>query len=295
MLSRRSLLQLASLFPLAAALPAIAGEAPPLKAVASFSILCDMVREIGGGHVDVTTLVGPNGDAHVYEPTPADARAGADILFLNGLDFEAWLPRLVKTAGFTGREVVVSQGVSPRHFENGSTDPHAWQNLANGMVYAANIAEGLAKADPAHAGAYEQNAAGYRGKLKSLDEQVRSAFARIPESRRKIVTSHDAFGYFGAAYGVAFIAPNGLSTEAEASAADVARIIDQIRAEKITAVFVENITNTKLTDQIARETGAKIGGELYSDALSPPDGDAPTYVRMFEWNLRQLTQALGVS
>jgi zinc/manganese transport system substrate-binding protein len=311
MLDRRTLLGAVAGVALFALSPLVAVAAEPLKVVASFSILGDMVQEIGKEHVAVTTLVGPDGDAHVYEPTPADASsiAAADLLVVNGLDFETWLPRLVAASGFEGAEVVATEGIEPRafddhhadhgegghHHDHGSNDPHAWQSLANGVIYARNIAAALAEADPDNAAAYGANAAAYIASLEALDTTVKAAFAAIPAERRKIVTSHDAFGYFGAAYGIEFIAPTGISTEAEASAADVARIIDQIRAEHITAVFVENITNPRLIEQIAAETGATLGGELFSDALSGDDGPAPTYVKMFEYNTRQLTKALGTS
>lgn len=323
MLNRRTLLGAAAGVALCALSPVGAFAAEPLKVVASFSILGDMVQEVGKEHVTVTTLVGPDGDAHVYEPTPNDAAslAAADVLVVNGLDFETWLPRLVAASGFRGAEVVTTTGITPLAFEDhdeddhdhdetaeshdhhdgghhhhhGPNDPHAWQSLANGVIYARNIAAALAKADPGNAAAYEANAASYIASLEALDAEVKAAFAAIPAERRKVVTSHDAFGYFGAAYGVEFIAPTGMSTDAEASAADVAGIIDQIKAEHITAVFVENITNTKLIDQIAAETGATVGGELFSDALSGPDGPAPTYLKMFEWNTGQLTRTLGTS
>ncbi|MBB3950516.1 metal ABC transporter substrate-binding protein [Aureimonas jatrophae] len=289
----------------------------PIRVVASFSILGDMVREIGGEHVAVTTLVGPDGDAHVYEPKPSDARAlgAADLLVVNGLRFEGWLPRLVDTAGFKGHEVVATDGLAPIPFagedehdhtedaahdheaehaahEHGVDDPHAWQNLANGVVYAQNIVKGLTEADPAHAADYQAKGNSYVAAIQALDREVRSRLDAIPEARRKVVTSHDAFGYFGKAYGIAFIAPEGVSTEAEASAADVAQIIHQIRDENITAVFVENVTDPRLIDRIVAETGAKVGGTLYSDALSGPDGPASTYLAMFRNNLAQIVAAL---
>ena len=282
----------------------------PLSVVASFSILGDMVKEIGGDHVAVTTLVGPNGDAHVYEPTTADAKtlASTQLLVTNGLGLEKWLPRLLSASGFAGATVVASEGVEPREMAEGSEeasnatgghgddegrlDPHAWQDLANGVLYARNIEMGLVEADPAHANDYRAAAESYTRQLEDLNTEVKAKFAQIPADRRTIVTTHDAFGYFAAAYGLTLIAPEGMSTEAEASAADVADIVDQIRRQHIKAVFIENISNTKLMDQIARETGAVIGGELYSDALSPPDGPAPTYVKMFQWNTQQLTEAL---
>ena len=279
-----------------------AEAADKLKAVASFSILGDMVKQVGGDRIELATLVGPDGDAHVFEPTPSDAKtlAGAQILFMNGLGFEGWMERLEKSSGFKGKVVVASEGVKPRTMteeEDGKaeeiTDPHAWQSLANGKLYIANIRNGLIAVDPDGKAIYEANAAKYLDEIGAEDEAVKAALAKLPEDRRKIITSHDAFGYFGAAYGLKVIAPEGVSTEAEASAKDVAKIIRQIRAEHIPAVFMENITDHRLLDQIARETGAKIGGTLYTDALSPPDGPAPTYLDMFRNNVGVLTAALS--
>ncbi len=276
--------------------------ADKLKAVASFSILGDMVKQVGGDRVEVTTLVGPNGDAHVFTPTPADAKmlAGAQVFFVNGLGFEGWMERLEKASGFKGELVVASKGVKPLTMveeEGGGsevvTDPHAWQSLANGKIYVANIRDGLIKADPAGKATYEANAAKYLAAIDAEENAVKEAIASLPPARRRIITSHDAFGYFADAYGLEIIAPEGVSTESEASAQDVAKIIRQIRAEHIPAVFVENVTDRRLLDQIARETGAKIGGELYSDALSPPDGPAPTYLGMFRHNIGALTAALA--
>jgi zinc/manganese transport system substrate-binding protein len=293
-----ALLLLASIF----GLPASADAADKIKAVASFSILGDMVKQVGGDRIELATLVGPDGDAHVFEPTPSDAKtlAGAQILFMNGLGFEGWMERLEKSSGFKGKVVVASEGVKPRTMteeEDGKaeeiTDPHAWQSLANGKLYIANIRNGLIAVDPDGKAIYEANAAKYLDEIGAEDEAVKAALAKLPEDRRKIITSHDAFGYFGAAYGLKVIAPEGVSTEAEASAKDVAKIIRQIRAEHIPAVFMENITDHRLLDQIARETGAKIGGTLYTDALPPPDGPAPTYLDMFRNNVGVLTAALS--
>ena len=289
---------------LAAMLGATAGTqaAEPMKVSASFSILGDMVRQVGGNRVQVFTFVGPNGDAHVYEPTPADAKnlAASQILFVNGLGFEGWMERLEKSSGFKGKVVVASTGVKPRTMieeEGGKpetiTDPHAWQSLANGKLYVIDIRDALIAADPDGKAVYEANAAKYLGEIMQEDDAVRAALATLPEARRKIITSHDAFGYFGAAYGLEVIAPEGVSTDSEASAQDVAKIIRQIKAEHIPAVFIENITDHRLLDQIARETGAKIGGELYTDALSPADGPAATYLDMFRHNVGALTAALS--
>lgn len=269
-----------------------------LKVAASFSILGDMVKQVGGDRVEVVTFVGPNGDAHVYEPTPADAKAlsQSKILFINGLGLEGWMTRLENSSGFKGKVVTVSNGVKPRKMledEKTTTDPHAWQDLANGEVYAANIRDALIAADPAGKVTYEANAKKFIDAMAAMDANVRQAIAKLPLERRRIITTHDAFGYFGAAYGLEIIAPEGVSTESEASAQDVAKIIRQIRSENIPAVFLENVTDHRLLDQIARETGAKIGGELYTDALSPADGPAATYLDMFRHNIETLTAALS--
>ena len=293
-----ALLLVASLF----GLPAEADAADKVKAVASFSILGDMVKQVGGDRVELVTLVGPDGDAHVFDPTPADAKmlANAQILFVNGLGFEGWMDRLAKSSGFKGKTVVASNGVKPLTMveeeggkEEEIADPHAWQDLANGKIYVANIRDGLIAIDPEGKEIYEANAANYLNEIGVMEDAVKAAFAKLPPARRKIITSHDAFGYFGAAYGLEVIAPEGVSTEAEASAKDVAKIIRQVKDEHIPAVFIENIADHRLLDQIARETGAKIGGTLYSDALSGPDGPAPTYLDMFKNNVGALTTALS--
>lgn len=282
-----------------------------LPVVASFSILADLVREVGGDRVAVTTLVGPNGDAHVYSPTPADAKAvaAAKLILVNGLKFEGWLPRLVRSASAKGTVVTATKGVMPIEAEDdhdhdkkgahahghdhGGDDPHAWQNIANAKIYVANIRDALVAADPQGKSLYEANAGAYLVKLDAVDAELKAAVARIPAERRKAITSHDAFGYFAKAYGIEFIAPQGVSTEAEASAKDVARIIRQIKAQKIPAIFLENVTNPRLIEQIARETGAKIGGRLFSDALSDANGPAGTYIAMMKHNISQIEKALA--
>ncbi|MGO9703437.1 MAG: metal ABC transporter substrate-binding protein [Xanthobacteraceae bacterium] len=271
-----------------------------IKAVATFSILGDLVRNIGGDRVEITTLVGPNGDAHVYSPTPGDARklAAANVVFVNGLGLEGWMTRLITASGTKAPMFVVTKGVTPRQMQDednrGRTaiDPHAWQSVADAKMYVANIRDGLATIDPDGKSTYDANAAAYLAKLDELEKEVKAAIDGIPADRRKIFTTHDAFGYFGAVYGIAFIAPEGVSTEAEPSAKDVARIITQIKKQKIPAVFLENISDPRLMDQIARETGAIIGGTLYSDALSEPGGPAATYIDMMRHNVHEFTKAL---
>lgn len=299
MLTRRLLTAALIVF---AAIPAFAQEkaAGKIRAVATFSILGDLVKNVGGDRVEVSTLVGPNGDAHVYSPTPADAQtiSKASIVFVNGLGLEGWMTRLVSSAGGKAVTVTASAGVKPLKMEDEDkpghmvTDPHAWQSVANARLYVANIRNGLIKADPAGKNVYEANATAYLARLAALEADVKAAIAKIPVERRRIITTHDAFGYFGAAYGMKFISPEGVSTESEASAKDVAKIVDQIRREKIPAVFMENISDPRLMEQIARETGAKIGGTLYSDALSKADGPAATYIDMMRNNIRQFGAAL---
>jgi zinc/manganese transport system substrate-binding protein len=278
-----------------------------LPVVASFSILADFVREIGGDRVAVTSLVGPNGDAHVYSPSPTDAKtvAAAKLIVVNGLKFEGWLPRLIRSAGAKGVVATATSGVKPIESEeaghshgkgghdHGRDDPHAWQSVANAKIYVANIRDALVSADPAGRASYEANATAYLAKLDALDAEIAAAVARIPAERRKAITAHDAFGYFSRTYGIAFVAPQGVSTESEASARDVGRIIRQIRAQKIPAVFLENVTNPRLIDQIARESGARIGGRLFSDALSDANGPAGTYIAMMKHNISEIEKALG--
>jgi zinc/manganese transport system substrate-binding protein len=282
----------------ALATPSVGQE--KLKVVATFSILSDFVKNVGGDRVDVQSLVGPNGDAHVYQPTPGDAKtiAAAQVVFVNGLGFEGWIARLIKASASKAAIVTATKGVKPRKAEDdhghghGDADPHAWQSVANAKVYVANIRDGLSAADPAGKSAYEANAAAYLAKLEALDAEVKAAVEKIPADRRKIITTHDAFGYFGAAYGVAFIAPQGVSTESEVSAKDVAKIITQIRKQKIPAVFLENVTDKRLLERIGQEGGARIGGTLYSDALTDEKGPAPTYLDMMRHNVKQLSTAL---
>lgn len=303
-----------------ALLPLSAFAQDRLPVVASFSILGDMVAKVGGDRVIVSTLVGPDGDAHVYEPTPADAQtvAAASVVFVNGLGFEGWLDRLIEASEYKGPVVVATTGVEPREMEeeghdsaeaegesedeadhdhegheHGGIDPHAWQSLANAKLYVANIEAGLTAADPDGAATYAANAAAYLKEINTVEAEIFAAVATLPENRRSVVTSHDAFGYFGAAYGLTFHAPEGVSTESEASAADVATLITQIKQEAIPAVFMENIADPRLLEQIVAETGAKVGGSLFSDALSPADGPAGTYLDMMRYNTATLTSALG--
>ena len=275
-----------------------AAAADPLPVVATTSVLQDLIRNVGGDKVIVKTLVGPDGDAHTYEPTPSDAKAisTARLVVINGLGLEGWLTRLMGSAKFSGTRVTATDGITPltmQEAEGGKpktvTDPHAWQSLANGQIYVANIAKGLAAADPANAALYQHNAEEYSKQLAALDTRIRAELADVPPAKRRVITTHDAFQYYGKAYGVAFIAPIGLSTdEGEPSAGDVAKLERQIKREKLRALFLENISNSRLIEQLARDTGAVVGPPLFSDALSKPDEPAPTYLQMFEYNTATL-------
>jgi zinc/manganese transport system substrate-binding protein len=271
---------------------------PRLRVVASFSILGDFVRNVGGERVELATLVGPNGDAHVYAPAPSDAKtvAAADLLVINGLGFEGWLPRLVASTGKHAAIVEASHGVAPRHASEAGADqidPHAWQSVANAKIYVANIRDALASADPAGAASYAANAAAYLQKLDALDAEIHAAVAKIPPARRQVVSTHDAFGYFADAYGISFVAPQGVSTDTEPTARDIAAIILLVRVTHIPAVFLEKLGDPRLIRRISAETGAKVGGTLYSDSLSEADGDAPTYIDLMKHNIRELTRALA--
>jgi zinc/manganese transport system substrate-binding protein len=292
-------------------LGAAAAFAEPLKVVASFTIIADFARNVGGNRVAVTTIVGPDGDAHVYEPKPADAVAmvGADVVLVNGLHFEGFLQRLVEASATKASIVTLTAGVTPINFkpefadadaaEGADTsdgkavvDPHAFQSIANARIYVKNIADAFCAADSDGCVSYQTNAAAYTKKLDALEGDVNAAIQSIPEAKRVVITSHDAFGYFEKAYGLTFLAPQGVSTDAEPSAADVARLVEQVRQDKAAAIFVENITNPRLIEQIASETGVKVGGTLYSDALSHPDGPASTYIDMMRNNIAQIKGAI---
>ncbi len=305
----------------AVALPATAAD---LKVVASFSIIADFAKNVGGDRIELTTLVGPDGDAHVYEPKPTDAvaMAGADVVLVNGLQFEGFLQRLVDASATKASIVELTKGVETLkmeeeghhdeaaeakegeehaaeeeegHHHHGDVDPHAFQSVPNAEIYVKNIADAFCAANSAGCQTYQANATAYTAKLKALDAEVKAAVESIPADKRTIITSHDAFGYFAHQYGITFLAPEGISTESEASAADVAALIKQVKEDKASAIFVENITNQRLIEQIAAETGLKVGGTLFSDALSDESGPAPTYIDMMRGNIATIRGAIAGS
>lgn len=275
---------------LALGLIAQGAMAKTLNVVTSFSVLGDMTRQVGGDAVNVTTLVGPDGDPHTFEPSPKESAllSKADVVVVNGLGLEGWIDRLVKASGFKGQLVVASQGVSTQTLEEDGrtvTDPHAWNNVANGVIYVHNITEGLAKADPQQASSLKARGATYAAELNQLDAWVKQRVSTIPREKRKVLTSHDAFGYFARAYQVDFLSPQGLSSESEASATDVGALIKQIQADGVHTWFMENQLDPRLVKQIAAATGAQAGGELYPEALSKPGGVADSYINMVRHNV----------
>ncbi|MBX9990756.1 metal ABC transporter solute-binding protein, Zn/Mn family [Phreatobacter oligotrophus] len=282
----------------------VSAQAAALPVVVTFSILGDLVRQVGGDRVAVISLVGPDGDAHSYSPTPADARAlaAARVIFANGLGFEGWMTRLVRSSGGRAQQVTVSSGVTPLKAEgghshghghsHGANDPHAWQDVANAKLYVKAIADGLAAADAANAGAYAARAQAYTAELDVLDKEIRARIGAVPRDQRRILTTHDAFAYFARAYEVDFLALRGVSSEAEPSPREIGAVIRQIRDRKVRALFMENISDPRAIQRIAAETGARIGGKLYSDALSPADGPAATYAAMMRHNAGQIAGAL---
>ncbi|WP_395665306.1 metal ABC transporter solute-binding protein, Zn/Mn family [Methylocella sp.] len=268
-----------------------------LEVVASFSVLADMAREVGGDHVHVTSLVPPNGDPHEFEPTPDDAKRlrGADVALTSGLGLEGWFARLAKASGYAGKPVVASDGIRPLKMdEDGAVvaDPHVWNAIPNALVMTRNIEAALSAAAPGDAAAFKKNAEAYEAKLKALDAYARAEIDAIPKNSRKVLTTHDALGYFGAAYGVEFLSPLGITTGKDPSAAQMAKLIRQIRAEGVRVYFFENSSDPRLVRQIAAATGAQPGGELYVESLSGPDGPAPTYAAMFRYNVDTLVAAM---
>lgn len=287
----------------------VAAQQAELNVVASFSIIADMAEAVGGDRVAVRSLVGPNGDAHVFEPRPSDAiaLARADVVLINGLQFEGFIGRLVEASDTEASVTEVTDGIDvlkdPQgghyHFRDGEAifhaepfDPHAWQSIASARVYAANIARAFCEADAAGCETYKANADAYAQELAVVDEEIRTAISALPEERRVVVVAHNAFRYFERDYGIRFLAPQGVSTESEASAADVASLVREIREHRAGAVFAENIADDRLVRQIADEAGIPLAGTLYSDALSALDGDAPTYLKMMRHNLKTIIAAL---
>ncbi|WP_421988827.1 metal ABC transporter solute-binding protein, Zn/Mn family [Roseococcus sp.] len=280
-----------------AALPVAARAQSAVPAMASFSILGDLLREVGGERVAAGVIAGPDTDTHHFQPRPSHAEAlrGARIAIRNGAGFDAWFDRLLASTRFAGVTVTATEGLALRPatgHSHGGKDPHAWQDVRLAIGYVRNIEAGLLRADPAGAEVYRARAADYARRLEALDGWIRAQVATVPEARRVVVTSHDAFGYFGAAYGVRFLAPQGMSADAEPSAQQVAALIRMIRAQGVTAVFLENIGNPATLRRLAQEAGVRVRGRLYADALSAPDGPAASYEAMMRANVGLLVPAM---
>lgn len=287
------------LMPLTVAMAALSPSAfaGTVHTVASFSVLADIVKQVGGEHVTVTSLVQPNGDPHSFEPSPKDSRAlsKADIVFVSGLGLEGWMDRLITASGYQGKVITASSGVTSRTMEEEGkliTDPHAWNSAKNGAIYAQNVMNALIAADPEDGAYFRRRGGAYVQQLEQLDGWAKKTFSAIAPEKRKVLTSHDAFGYFGAEYGVDFMAPVGFSTEAEASAGDVAGLIKQIKQEQIKTYFIENQTDPRLVKQIAAASGAQAGGELYPEALTDAGGPAGTYVDAFKHNVDAIAASM---
>jgi zinc/manganese transport system substrate-binding protein len=274
----------------------LAAEKPCV--VASFSILADLVRQVGGAAVSVEALVGPDGDVHVYEPRPKDLRTllAAALLVRNGLRLEGWMDRLTASSGYKGKIVVAAEKVTPRTMtENGgaiATDPHAWQDPGNAILYVQAIADGLASANPSGAATYRDAASRYIAQIVQTETWIETTLAAIPPDRRRIITTHDAFGYYGARFGIELLSAEGISTESEPTAKTIAALVRQIEREKVRAVFIEHMTSPRIAQMLVRETGAILGGTVYSDALSPPGGPAPSYLDMLRHNTTQFAKAM---
>jgi zinc/manganese transport system substrate-binding protein len=293
--SRRYVLKVATAAVAGVLSPVVTASDSRPRIVASFSILADMVREIAPPQAEVTALVGPDADAHVFNPTPADGRrlAQAGLVVVNGLGFEGWIERLVKVSGYRGPVVTATQDLKPRRGGHHGEDPHAWQDLAHARLYAQNIARGVSARWPEHRAQTETRLADYLQRIAALQAQVLAWFEPVPLAERRVITGHDAFGYFAEAYSVQFLSPRAWTTSSEPSAAAVARLIRQIREQRVKALFLENISDPRLIERIAAESGARVGGTLYSDALSGPQGPASTYLKLFEHNARTLASALS--
>ena len=272
-----------------------------LFVVSSFSILGDIVQNVGGDFIAVHSIVGPNGDTHVYKPTPQDSKfiTKADLVVINGLKFETWFQRLIEASGYRGPVAVASKGIAfhnmmePQFSTEPVPDPHVWSNARHVINWVHNIKDALQKADPNHREAYEKNASAYIKELEKLDCWIKGQFKGIPKESCKVITAHDAFNYFEKAYGLVFLSPQGISTMDEPSAHEMVSLIQQIKTEKITTIFVENISSQHLIKQLASETGAKIGGTLYSDALSEKGDPGETYLKMMRHNVSTLVASLG--
>lgn len=266
-----------------------------LNVVATFSILGDMVARVGGEHIELTTLVGPDADSHAFEPTPAALRAmkNADLVVVNGISYEGWIGRLIVSSGYSGPVIVAARDVTALTVNDRlELDPHAWQSVSSSLRYVANIRDGLIEADRGRSAKYKENAERYSRELQALEDWIREQIGQVPEEKRVVVTSHDAFQYFGRSYGVRFLSPDGVDGASGSSAARLARIVDRMRKDHIRAVFPGNTADDSMLAQLRQDAGAVIGGTLYPDALSAPGGPAPSYIAMMRHNVSRLVEGM---
>lgn len=267
------------------------------RVIATTTMIADLAREIGGDRVEVTSIMEPGGDPHTYQPVPSDSKAVArsQLVLINGLMLEGWIEDLVRNAGGDQPVVTVSDGVEtiddPAY--EGNPDPHIWFSVPRWKKATVNVRDALIAMDPEGEEHYRERTAAYLTELDELDAWVRSEIERIPPEHRHLVTSHDAFQYFGVTYGINVMAVQGISTTSEASAAELRDVIDHVREHEIPAIFVESSVNPKLIEQVQRETGVEIGGTLYSDSLGPWDGPAGSYIGMVRANTKTLVEALA--
>ncbi|MGC6537358.1 MAG: metal ABC transporter solute-binding protein, Zn/Mn family [Candidatus Puniceispirillaceae bacterium] len=283
-------------FAIAAMMVSASPSLAKINVVASFSILGDMVEQVAGDKANVTTIVGPDADAHLYQPNTGDgvAVADADLIITNGMGFETWSTTLIESSGTKAKIAVATDGIAPL-LVDGEIDPHAWNSLLNGMIYVTNIEAALSAVSPENAPTFKANADAYRAKLQMLHNHALAEIAKLPQEKRIVVTAHDAFGYLENAYGLTFLAPQGIDTDAEPSAKELAALISFLNETGAGALFVENISNGDLIAQISRETGLTIGGRIYSDALSVKGSPATSYLAMFTHNLELLTATLNAA
>lgn len=270
-----------------------------LKIVASASMISDIASNVIGDLHEIDMIVPIGGDPHLHEPTPSNARlvAAGDLILINGLTFEGWINELIENSGTTGDIVTVTNGVNvltSQTYHN-SADPHAWMDVSNGVIYARNIRDAIIKLDPDNAAVFNANFDSYSKKLISLDKEIEMAIQTIPEERRILITSHDAFQYYGRKYNIRLEAIMGISTEAEAQTADIIRVNRVIKENKVPAVFIESTINPKMVQQLATDNKVTVGGQLYADSLGDTDSPAATYINMLRYNTNTIVAALKSS
>ncbi len=265
--------------------------------ISSASMIWDMVDNIAGDKIENRLIVPIGGDPHTYSPTPRDAQkvASSDLIFINGLTFEGWITELIENSGTKGKTITVTEGLTPiasSQYKN-AYDPHAWMDLAKAQTYITNILQGLIEIDPVNKGYYEENYRNYSQELKDLDAYISKRILEIPEEKRLIVTSHDAFSYYGKRYGLDVQGIIGISTESEAQTSDIVRISNSIKSSGVPAIFVESTINPKLIKQIATDNGVAIGGSLYADSIGEKGSNGSTYLKMMKSNTDVIVDALS--